>query len=141
MHCTNKLHFNFIVKKTPKKLKSFWRLKADVCFGRQKLQLKWNEFKHVLSLKDLFSIFRCIFLSVKISDIIIFSGNTFKSLFFPTECRKKSSLSFCFLLHLCKNIIIIYTEILTRKVVLCCFFKSETSGKIHNSTFQVKISV
>ena len=32
--------------------------------------------------------------------------------------------------------IIFYTEILTRKVVLCCFFTSETSEKIHNSTFR-----
>ena len=38
-------------------------------------------------------------------------------------------------------IVIFYTEILTRKVVLWCFFSSETSEKIHNSTFQVKISV
>ena len=36
---------------------------------------------------------------------------------------------------------IFYTEILTGKVVLWCFFWSETSEKIHNSTFQVKISV
>ena len=36
------------------------------------------------------------------------------------------------------EIVILYTEILTRKVVLWCFFSSE---KIHNSTFQVKISV
>ena len=36
-----------------------------------------------------------------------------------------------------------YTEILMKKVVLIlwCLFKSETSEKIHNSTFQVKISV
>ena len=38
-------------------------------------------------------------------------------------------------------IVIFYTEILTGKVVLWCFFLSETSEKIHNSTFQVKISV
>ena len=37
--------------------------------------------------------------------------------------------------------VIFYTEILTRKVVLWCFFMGETSEKIHNSTFQVKISV
>ena len=30
---------------------------------------------------------------------------------------------------------------MTEKVVLWCFFSSETSEKIHNSTFQVKISV
>ena len=36
------------------------------------------------------------------------------------------------------KIVIFYTEILTRKVVLWCFFMSETSEKIHNSTFQVK---
>ena len=35
----------------------------------------------------------------------------------------------------------IYTEILTRKVVSTCFFIGETSEKIHNSTFLVKISV
>ena len=39
------------------------------------------------------------------------------------------------------EIVIFYTEILTGKVVLWCFFMSETSEKIHNSTFQVKISV
>ena len=39
------------------------------------------------------------------------------------------------------KIVIFYTEILTGKVVLWCFFSSETSEKIHNSTFQVKISV
>ena len=39
------------------------------------------------------------------------------------------------------EIVIFYTEILTGKVVLWCFFSSETSEKIHNSTFQVKISV
>ena len=39
------------------------------------------------------------------------------------------------------TIVIFYTEILTGKVVLWCFFSSETSEKIHNSTFQVKISV
>ena len=38
-------------------------------------------------------------------------------------------------------LVIFYTEILTRKVVLWCFFTSETSEKIHNSTFRVKISV
>ena len=43
--------------------------------------------------------------------------------------------------HHCVEIVIFYTEILTRKVVLWCFFSSETSEKIHNSTFQVKISV
>ena len=37
--------------------------------------------------------------------------------------------------------VIFYTEILTGKAVLWCFFSSETSEKIHNSTFQVKISV
>ena len=36
------------------------------------------------------------------------------------------------------KIFIFYTEILTGKVVLWCFFWSE---KIHNTTFQVKISV
>ena len=39
------------------------------------------------------------------------------------------------------KIVIFYTEILTGKVVLWCFFMSETSVKIHNSTFLVKISV
>ena len=39
------------------------------------------------------------------------------------------------------KIAIFYTEILTGKVVLWCFFLSETSEKIHNSTFEVKISV
>ena len=46
--------------------------------------------------------------------------------------------------HFDKNklsIVIFYTEILTRKVVLWSFFKSETCEKIHNSTFRVKISV
>ena len=36
-------------------------------------------------------------------------------------------------------LLIFYTEILMRKVVLWCYFTSETSKKIHNSTFQVKI--
>ena len=40
-----------------------------------------------------------------------------------------------------KKIVIFYTEILTGKVVLWRFFPSKTSEKIHNSTFQVKISV
>ena len=40
---------------------------------------------------------------------------------------------------LSKEIVIFYTEILTGKVVLWCFFLSETSEKIHNSIFQVKI--
>ena len=39
------------------------------------------------------------------------------------------------------EIVIFYTEILTGKVVLGCFFTSEMSEKIHNSTFLVKISV
>ena len=39
------------------------------------------------------------------------------------------------------SIVIFYTEILAGKVILWCFFSSETSEKIHNSTFQVKISV
>ena len=39
------------------------------------------------------------------------------------------------------KIVIFYTEILTGKVVLWCFFTSVTSEKIHNSTFLVKISV
>ena len=43
--------------------------------------------------------------------------------------------------HHCVGIVIFYTEILTGKVVLWCFFTSETSEKIHNSTFLVKISV
>ena len=38
------------------------------------------------------------------------------------------------------EIVIFYTEILTGKVVLWCFFTSEKSAKIHNSTFLVKIS-
>ena len=40
-----------------------------------------------------------------------------------------------------KKIVIFYTEIFTGKVVLWCFFSSETREEIHNSTFQVKISV
>ena len=39
------------------------------------------------------------------------------------------------------KIVIFYTEIMTGKVVLWCFFSSKMSEKIHNSTFQVKISV
>ena len=39
------------------------------------------------------------------------------------------------------TIVIFYTEILTGKVVLWSFFLSETSEKIYNSTFLVKISV
>ena len=42
---------------------------------------------------------------------------------------------------LSETIVIFYTEIFTGKVVLWCFFSSETSEKIHNSTFPVKISV
>ena len=40
-----------------------------------------------------------------------------------------------------QKLVIFYTEILMRKVVLWSFFMSETSEKVHNSTFQVKISV
>ena len=40
-----------------------------------------------------------------------------------------------------EEIVIFYTEIFTGNVVLRCFFSSETSEKIHNSTFQVKILV
>jgi len=40
-----------------------------------------------------------------------------------------------------KEIVIFYIEILTGKVVLWCFFTSETSEKIHKSTFEGKISV
>ena len=34
-----------------------------------------------------------------------------------------------------KEIVIFYTEILSRKVVLWCFFMSETSENVHNATF------
>ena len=44
-------------------------------------------------------------------------------------------------IHFWSTIVIFYTEILSEKVVLWCFFWSETSEKIHNSTFQAKISV
>ena len=37
------------------------------------------------------------------------------------------------------EIVISYTEILTGKVVLWCFFLSEMSEKIYNSTFHIKI--
>ena len=40
-----------------------------------------------------------------------------------------------------EEIVIFYTEILTRKVLLWSFFTSEMSEKIHNSTLQVKILV
>ena len=40
-----------------------------------------------------------------------------------------------------REIVIFYTETLTGKVILWSFFSSETSEKIHNSTFQVKFSV
>ena len=43
--------------------------------------------------------------------------------------------------HFHEKIVIFYTEILTGKVVLWCFFMSETSEKIQNSTFLVMISV
>ena len=46
-----------------------------------------------------------------------------------------------FSFYLYQEIVIFYTEILTGEVVLWRFFSSETSEKIHNSTFQVKISV
>ena len=39
------------------------------------------------------------------------------------------------------EIVICYTEILRIEVVLWCFFMSEASENIHNSTFGVKISV
>ena len=61
--------------------------------------------------------------------------------------RSKYRLEIMQLLRLLANmvqpttIVIFYTEILTGKVVLWCFFSSETSEKMHNSTFQVKISV
>ena len=50
-------------------------------------------------------------------------------------------LDFFSLLLFVREIVIFYTEISTGKVVLWCFFTSETSAKIHNSTFRVKISV
>ena len=40
-----------------------------------------------------------------------------------------------------QRIVIFYTDILTKKVVLWSFFTDETSEKSHNSTFRVKISV
>ena len=40
-----------------------------------------------------------------------------------------------------RKIVIFYTEILTGKVVLWCFFTREMSENIHNSNLQVKISV
>ena len=46
-----------------------------------------------------------------------------------------------FFFYLYQEIVIFYTEILTGEVVLWRFFSSETSEKIHNSTFLVKISV
>ena len=61
--------------------------------------------------------------------------------------RSKYRLEIMQLLRLLANmvqpttIVIFYTEILTGKVVLWCFFLSETSEKIHNLSFQVKISV
>ena len=56
------------------------------------------------------------------------------------EFYAKTKLNFL-VYHTHWVIVIFYTEILTGKVVLWCFFSSETSEKIHNSTFQVKISV
>ena len=51
---------------------------------------------------------------------------------------KKTQLVFINQINQFHEIVIFYTEILTRKVVLWCFISSE---KIHNSTFLVKISV
>ena len=50
-----------------------------------------------------------------------------------------SFLIFKYTIHL--QIVIFYTEILKRKVVLWSFFTSETSEESHNSTFWIKISV
>ena len=66
-------------------------------------------------------------------DLIILKSNEMKTI----KLLSKYHLNF----FLKKSIVIFYTEILTGKVVLWCFFSSETSEKIHNSTFQVKISV
>ena len=76
--------------------------------------------------------------------------NTRKQLFLH-DVKKKTHVkpSSRFLIHSFLNIslikwvaiVIFYTEILMIKVVLWCFFMSETSEKIHNSTFRVKISV
>ena len=55
------------------------------------------------------------------------------SLFHP--CKR----FLCIVLLNRKTIVIFYTEILALKVVLWCFFMSETSAKIQNSSFQVKI--
>ena len=59
-----------------------------------------------------------------------------------TLCTRKVLIKIyictCFLLL---KIVIFYTEILTGKVVLWCFFTSEMSEIIHNSTFLVKILV
>ena len=55
-------------------------------------------------------------------------------------CYKKCTRYVC-LEKMASEIVIFYTEILTGKVVMWCFFSSETSEKTHNLTFQVKISV
>ena len=57
------------------------------------------------------------------------------------EKGKLPCLDFFSTCEISEEIVIFYTEILTGKVELWCFFSSETSEKIHNSTFLVKFSV
>ena len=59
--------------------------------------------------------------------------------YFQILWKSRCHISITFPSHL--KITIFYTEILTRKVVLWSFFTSETSEKIHKSTYQVEHSV
>ena len=73
------------------------------------------------------------------SDTVIFKN------LLPLWIQISKSITTCSCLTLAKllraEIVIFYNDILTGKVVLWCFFWSEKSEKVHNSTFQVKISV
>ena len=60
--------------------------------------------------------------------------------FNKNKIKKKTLNRQCWIPFLKQStIVIFYTEILTRKVVLWSFFKSETSEKSHNSIFWVSI--
>ena len=63
-------------------------------------------------------------------NLIVYSLSVSKKLVVGKKFFEKSA----------SGIVIFYTE-MTRKVVLLYFVTSETGDKIHNSTFQVKISV
>ena len=71
----------------------------------------------------------------------VFKSNSLTGLFLQDQYYLPTYIRYIYTNFKKKTIVIFYTEILTGKVVFWCFFSSETSEKIHNSTFQVKILV